>query len=128
PGVPSPSVVIPARDEELTLPTILAGLASQTTPPHEIIVVDDRSTDTTAAVAAARGARVVVGEPLPPGWAGKAWALHQGVLAAHADVVVCLDADVDPSSHFIARIERCFARRGGLVSVQPYHEMRHWWE
>jgi 4,4'-diaponeurosporenoate glycosyltransferase len=128
PATPPPSVVIPARDEERTLPTILAGLASQTTAPLEVIVVDDGSTDTTAAVAAARGARVVVGEPLPPGWVGKAWALHQGVLAARADVVVCLDADVDPSSHLIARVERCFAQRGGLVSVQPYHEMRHWWE
>jgi len=128
PGVPSPSVVIPARDEELTLPTILAGLASQTTPPREVIVVDDRSTDTTAAVAAARGARVVRGEPVPAGWVGKAWALQQGVTAAEADVVVCLDADVDPSSHLIARLEQCHAQRGGLVSVQPYHEMRHWWE
>jgi 4,4'-diaponeurosporenoate glycosyltransferase len=128
PATPTPSVVIPARDEERTLPTVLAGLASQTTPPHEVIVVDDRSTDTTAGVASARGARVLLGEPLPAGWTGKAWALHQGVQAAEAEIVVCLDADVDPSSHLIARLEQCFATRGGLVSVQPYHEMRHWWE
>lgn len=124
----APTVVIPARDEERTLPTVLAGLASQTTAPAEVIVVDDRSTDTTAAIAAARGARVVVGEPLPPGWTGKAWSLHQGVEAADTDVVVCLDADVDPSSHLIARVEQCFDRLGGLVSVQPYHEMHRWWE
>jgi 4,4'-diaponeurosporenoate glycosyltransferase len=128
PGAPAPSVVVPARDEERTLRTILAGLASQTAPPREVIVVDDRSSDTTAAVAAARGARVVRGKPIPAGWVGKAWALHQGVTAAQADVVVCLDADVDPSSHLIARLEQCFAQRGGLISVQPYHEMRHWWE
>ncbi|HSO94689.1 MAG TPA: glycosyltransferase family 2 protein [Acidimicrobiia bacterium] len=128
PGVPSPSVVIPARDEEQTLPTILAGLASQTTPPREVIVVDDGSVDTTAAVAAARGARVIRGEPVPAGWVGKAWALQQGVAAARGDPVVCLDADVDPSSHLIARLGQCHAERGGLVSVQPYHEMRRWWE
>jgi len=128
PATPTPTVVIPARDEERTLPTVLAGLASQATPPREVIVVDDRSTDTTAAVASARGARVLLGEPLPPGWTGKAWALHQGVQAAETDVVVCLDADVDPSSHLIARLEQVFTLRGGLVSVQPYHEMRHWWE
>jgi 4,4'-diaponeurosporenoate glycosyltransferase len=128
PGTPAPSVVVPARDEERTLLTILAGLASQTTPPREVIVVDDGSSDTTAAVAAARGARVLRGKPIPAGWVGKAWALHQGVTAAQADVVVCLDADVDPSSHLIARLVQCFAQQGGLVSVQPYHEMRHWWE
>ena len=43
-------------------------------------------------------------------------------------MVVCLDADVDPSSHLIARLEQCQPERGGLVSVQPYHEMRRWWE
>jgi 4,4'-diaponeurosporenoate glycosyltransferase len=127
-SVPPLSVVIPARDEERNLPTVLAGLTSQTAPPREVIVVDDGSHDTTAAVAGARGARVINGEPLPAGWTGKTWALWQGVRAARGDIVVCLDADVDPSPHLIARLERCFAGRGGLISVQPYHEMRSWWE
>jgi 4,4'-diaponeurosporenoate glycosyltransferase len=122
------SVVIPARDEERTLPTVLAGLASQTAPPREVIVVDDGSTDTTAAVAAARGAEVLTGEPLPAGWAGKPWAVFQGARAARAPLVVSLDADVDPSPHLLARLVPTWVRRGGLVSVQPYHEMRHWWE
>jgi 4,4'-diaponeurosporenoate glycosyltransferase len=123
-----PSVVIPARDEAERLATVLGGLASQTTPPREVIVVDDGSSDSTAAVAGARGARVLTGEPLPNGWTGKAWALWQGIRAARGEIVVCLDADVDPSSHLLARLGRCFEGRGGLVSVQPYHEMRHWWE
>jgi 4,4'-diaponeurosporenoate glycosyltransferase len=122
------AVVIPARDEEHNLPTVLAGLASQTAAPREVIVVDDGSTDTTAAVAAARGAEVLTGAPLPAGWSGKPWALYQGVRAAQAPVVVCLDADVDPSPHLLARLGQVWAERGGLVSVQPYHEMRRWWE
>lgn len=126
-GTP-PSVVVPARDEASTLPTVLAGLGSQTAPVAEVIVVDDASDDTTAAVAAARGARVLPAEPLPSGWTGKTWALWQGIRAARADVVVCLDADVNPSPHLIARLGRAFHGRGGLLSVQPYHEMRHWWE
>ena len=52
----------------------------------ELLVVDDRSSDATAAVAAAGGARVLRGAPLPAGWAGKAWALHQGAEAATGDV------------------------------------------
>jgi 4,4'-diaponeurosporenoate glycosyltransferase len=79
-------------------------------------------------VATARGAQVLVGEPLPPGWAGKPWAVFQGVRAARAPIVVSLDADVDPSPHLLARLGRAWERRGGLVSVQPYHEMRYWWE
>jgi 4,4'-diaponeurosporenoate glycosyltransferase len=122
------SVVIPARDEEQTLPTVLAGLASQTVAPQEVIVVDDGSTDTTAMVAKARGASVVAGEPLPAGWAGKPWAVYQGVRAARTPVVVALDADVDPSPHLLARLDQAWERCRGLVSVQPYHEMERWWE
>ena len=122
------SVVIPARDEEETLPTVLDGLASQTVAPHEVIVVDDASTDTTALVAKARGARVVAGEPLPAGWAGKPWAVYQGVRAARTPAVVSLDADVDPSPHLLARLDQAWERCRGLVSVQPYHEMERWWE
>jgi 4,4'-diaponeurosporenoate glycosyltransferase len=122
------AVVIPARDEEHNLPTVLAGLASQTAAPREVIVVDDGSTDTTAAVAAARGVEVLTGAPLPAGWTGKPWALYQGVRAAQAPLVVCLDADVDPSPHLLARLGHAWSEQGGLVSVQPYHEMRRWWE
>ncbi len=123
-----PSVVIPAHDEDGPLATVLTGIAAQTSSVAEVIVVDECSEDTAAAVATARGARVLPGEDPPPGWTDKTWALFRGVRAARADVVVCLDADVDPSSHLVARLGRCFADRGGLVSVQPYHEMRHVWE
>jgi len=63
----------------------------------EVIVVDDESTDATAAVAAAAGARVIAGRPPPIGWAGKPWALQQGVDAATGEWVVLLDADTRPS-------------------------------
>ncbi|MEX1146512.1 MAG: glycosyltransferase family 2 protein [Acidimicrobiia bacterium] len=128
--VPAPaiSVVIPARDEERMLPVILDRLAEQTMPAAEVIVVDDESHDATAAVARARGAQVIAGQPLPPGWVGKPWALAQGVRAAHEEVVVLLDADVAPSPQFLARMGVLFPRVGGLVSVQPYHRVRRWWE
>lgn len=125
---PAISIVIPARDEELNLPVLLDGLANQTIPAAEVIVVDDQSRDDTASVARAGGATVIAGAPLPKGWAGKPWALAQGVRAAREDVVVMLDADVDPLPHFVARMGTVFPRVGGLVSVQPYHRLRRWWE
>ena len=62
----------------------------------EVIVVDDQSSDATAEIARLAGASVVSGAPLPDGWAGKAWALQQGIEAATSDWVVTLDADARP--------------------------------
>jgi 4,4'-diaponeurosporenoate glycosyltransferase len=128
--VPTPavSIVIPARDEAHNLPTLLDGLARQTIAPTEVIVVDDDSHDATAVVAREHGATVVTSGTLPDGWTGKAWALSQGVRAAREEVVVLLDADVEPSEYLLARLGSVFARVGGLVSVQPYHRVRRWWE
>jgi len=122
------SVVIPARNEERMLGVLLGALARQTVAPREVIVVDDESSDGTAEVATAAGATVVRGAPLPAGWIGKPWAIAQGVRAAHHDVVVLLDADVEPAPDLIERLTRVLAQRGGLVSVQPYHRVQRWWE
>ncbi len=75
---PSISVVIPARDEADRIGPLL-DLVVGAPGVSEVIVVDDQSTDDTAELAARLGARVVTGEPLPDGWAGKAWALQQGL-------------------------------------------------
>ena len=76
------SIIIPARNEEQNLPTLLRSIAAQSAQAHEIIVLDDASTDRTAEVAAQFGARVINSQPLPDGWRGKTWACHQGALAA----------------------------------------------
>lgn len=117
------SVVIPARDEEGTLPKLLASLAAQSRPPDEVIVVDDGSTDSTAALAASLGAKLVAAGSLPPGWSGKAWACSTGAAAAGSDVLVFLDADtwLDPGG--LERLVAEHSRQGGrgLVSVAPFH-------
>jgi 4,4'-diaponeurosporenoate glycosyltransferase len=119
---------VPARDEEGNVATLLAGLRRQTVPPVETIVVDDGSTDRTARVAVDGGARVVVADPVPEGWAGKVSAIRHGVAEASGDFVVLLDADVDPGRDLLARLGATLTDGGGLVSVQPYHRVVHWWE
>jgi dolichol-phosphate mannosyltransferase len=111
------SVVVPARDEERRLPACLDALARDG-DVTEVIVVDDRSGDGTAAVAARAGARVVAGEALPDGWAGKAWALEQGLAAARGEIVVFLDADTRPRPRLAAALA-AELDRADVVSATP---------
>lgn len=117
------SVVIPARDEEESLPRLLASLAVQRPPPAEVLVVDDQSTDRTAELAARAGATVVTAKPPPPGWLGKPWACHTGAAAATGEVLVFLDADTWLGPDGLARLLAAHAvlAPAGLLSVQPFH-------
>jgi dolichol-phosphate mannosyltransferase len=92
---PSIGVVIPARDEEARIGPLLRSIVDAP-GVAEVVVVDDQSSDATAATARDAGATVVSGAPLPDGWAGKAWALQQGLEAATATWIVTLDADARP--------------------------------
>ncbi|HET9896008.1 MAG TPA: glycosyltransferase [Streptosporangiaceae bacterium] len=98
---PDVTAVIPARDEAAVLPRSLPGLLSQDYPGRlRVILVDDESSDGTAQVAAqvASGVgevTVVTGTPTPEGWAGKVWAMEQGLGAAGgAEYVLFTDADI----------------------------------
>jgi 4,4'-diaponeurosporenoate glycosyltransferase len=119
------SVLIPARNEEQTLPHLLAALARQRVQADEVIVIDDHSSDNTAAIArqAAGGLpiRVIQPPPLPADWCGKTWALHHGVRASAGELLLFLDADTEPGPEFVERLVARHDALGGLVSVQPYH-------
>jgi len=126
PSTPSLSLVIPARDEEHNLPTLLQSLARQSVSPREIIVVDDGSTARTAAIAAELGATVLASQPLPDGWRGKTWACHQGARAATGDLLCFVDADTCFEADGLARVLACY--RGGAFSVGPWHAIRRPYE
>jgi glycosyltransferase involved in cell wall biosynthesis len=87
------SVVIPARNEEQTLPYVLHDLYETIARIHgyefEIICVDDHSTDKTACVAQSFGARVVSNKRR----SGKGMALRAGFEAATGDLIAMMDAD-----------------------------------
>jgi 4,4'-diaponeurosporenoate glycosyltransferase len=118
---PKVSVLIPARNEESTLPHLLKALKRQTFKPYEIIVIDDQSIDTTAQIAEQAGVKVLQSNPLPTGWTGKTWALKTGYAASSGDILVFLDADTEPGTDMLRRLVATVQHLGGLVSVQPYH-------
>ncbi|MER6942800.1 glucosyl-3-phosphoglycerate synthase [Nonomuraea sp. NPDC000554] len=109
-GATTVSVVLPARNEELTVGDIVTvirrDLVERTPLVDEIIVVDSNSTDATAERAAAAGARVVAQEAvlshLPP-LTGKGEALWKGLAASTGDLVVFVDSDLrNFGAHFVS--------------------------
>ena len=86
---PRVAVIIPALNEERSLPLVLADL------PHaileEIVVVDNGSSDKTAELAHAGGATVLSEQRRGYGWACLAGIAH--LKASMPDIVVFLDAD-----------------------------------
>jgi hypothetical protein len=123
------SVVIPARNEERTLPLLLESLAACREDVAEVLVVDDASTDGTATVADRLGATVIriEGGP-PPGWTGKPYACSRGAEAATGELLLFLDADVTVHPGAIRQLLHAQRRHGGLVSVQPYHRVERRYE
>ncbi len=94
--------IIPARNEAPTIGHTVASLMHQNYPGTlNVIVVDDGSDDGTAEAAGDwPNLRVVAGTPLPDGWTGKLWAVHQGLTAAQVYVpgaryVLMTDADIE---------------------------------
>ncbi|MFL6605425.1 MAG: glycosyltransferase [Steroidobacteraceae bacterium] len=94
---PEVDVIVPARDEVETIGPVIASLIAQDYPgPFRITLVDDNSTDGTGAAAGtAPNLRVLRGQPKPPGWSGKLWAVAQGVAASSAPVLLFTDADIE---------------------------------
>jgi hypothetical protein len=98
-SLPTVSVLIPARNEELSIEAAIQAVSRSRGVDWELIVLDDGSTDKTADIVRTIAeinprVRLEKAPPLPDGWNGKQHACW--VLAAKAtqDVFCFLDADV----------------------------------
>jgi glucosyl-3-phosphoglycerate synthase len=95
------ALLLPALDEAPTIGRLLE-LVRQDAPVarllDEVVVVDGGSRDGTAAIARARGARVVsaadVAPDHPPG--GKGGSVWRGLQVTDSELIVVVDADLDP--------------------------------
>ncbi len=109
--------IVPARDEAAHIQRSIGSLLAQDYPGEfSVVLVDDNSSDGTAAIAASLNPdprlNIVAGQPLPPGWSGKLWAVHQGLAhprAQAADYLPLTDADIehtrDHLSSLVAKAE-----------------------
>jgi chlorobactene glucosyltransferase len=131
---PLVSVLIPARNEALSIERTVLAFLAQRYSAMEIIVVDDRSTDGTSEIldrlAAAHSSLIVIrGTETPAGWLGKTWALHQAFLQARGELLLFVDADLvygpDAVAAAVAQLQ---ASRAGLLTVLPRLELHGFWE
>jgi len=125
---PSTSVIIPARNEEKSLPILLRSLREQSFRPYEIIVVDGTSEDRTFEIARREGAIVMPSGPLPAGWLGKPWACCQAASVAKGELLIFLDADTFMEKDGLKQIIDTYLARDGVVTVQPFHQTQQLYE
>jgi len=133
-GGPLISVIVPARNEARNIERCVSALLAQTYQNFEVIVLDDRSTDETGPILARLAAgnprlRVLLGEPLPPGWAGKPHALYQGVAAARGEWLCFVDADTFTRPEALAATyATAQAYQADLFSILTGQTLGTFWE
>jgi dolichol-phosphate mannosyltransferase len=132
------SVVVPTLNEAERIDPCLAGLSSQSYEVREIIVVDSNSTDGTPEIVKAAQQkdprfRLITDDPLPNGWVGRPWALHNGFLhsSEQSAWILGIDADTQPSSGLVAGLVTAAEAEGyDLVSLSPRFILKYpgeWW-
>jgi glycosyltransferase involved in cell wall biosynthesis len=144
------SILIPARNEEASLPHLLSDLQSITQkireankatgehePTHsiaEILIYNDESTDNTASCIErfAQSNPLITqiqGQGLPKGWRGKNHACHILGSRAQGDYLLFLDADVRLScTAFTFLLWFAQSKALQLVSVFPGQILNRWFE
>jgi glycosyltransferase involved in cell wall biosynthesis len=128
------SVLIPARNEELSISAAVSSVLASTGVGFELIVLDDASTDSTAQIVqlfAKKDSRVrlAVAPPLPSGWNGKQHACSVLAGMAHYQTLCFLDADVRVTPLALARMAAFLTEsRAALASGFPRQQTVTWLE
>jgi chlorobactene glucosyltransferase len=128
------SVLIPARNEQVTIAACVRAALAVQPPVHEVWVCDDHSTDQTPDLLRQLQAedprvKVLQGADLPPGWVGKPHACHQLGQAATGDVLLFVDADTELAPDATQRLAAAFARYNArVVTAFPHQRVGSWLE
>ncbi len=130
---PFVTILVPARNEERSIERCVRSLLAQRYPRDRVrvLAIDDRSSDATPAILARLASeddRLVVlhGQPLPAGWLGKCWALHQAARQAdpRSSYLLCVDADTVHAPAMLAAVVRYTEQHQvALLSLVPDQEL-----
>ncbi len=137
---PSVAAIVPARNEAAVIAESLTSLLDQDYPGQlSVTLVDDQSEDATDATAreAAASSRhperfsLLQATPLPKGWTGKLWALHQGAQHCDAgtDFIWFSDADIkQPPEALRQLVAKAQDENRDLVSLMVALRCEDFWE
>ncbi|MBS7604987.1 glycosyltransferase [Candidatus Bathyarchaeota archaeon] len=121
-SAPKVSIVIPTFQEEKYIGRLLSKIVA-INPHLEVIVVDGGSTDKTVDVARIFTERVYV---LRERGIGKA--RNYGARKASGDIIIFMDADVDPQPDFVGKVVSAFKRYhivGLTCNIMPKDPLPH---
>ncbi len=122
---PDVSILIPARNEEENIGSLLEQLAKFEYSKLEIIVYNDHSTDKTESIikqwtTLKPNIKLINGNALAQGWLGKNYACHQLSQAATGNILLFLDADVSVKNDLLERsISHLQKHELHLLSIFP---------
>jgi hopene-associated glycosyltransferase HpnB len=127
------TVLIPARDEAALIGRTIAALGAQGRGLDVVVIDDESRDDTRGAALGAAGpgvpVRVIAGQPPPQQWAGKLWALEQGLAGVERPYVLLLDADIELAPRVVpALLAAAKARDATLVSLMAELHCATFWE
>jgi len=119
------SVLIPARNEEQNIATILTDLQNQNYQNIEILVFNDQSTDKTEDIVKQfsendKRIKVINSTGLPDNWLGKNFGCYSLAKIAKGEYFLFLDADVRVYKNIIINtIQKAEQKNLGLLSIFP---------
>ena len=139
---PSVCAIVPARNEAEVLPVSLPSILTQDYPGQfTTILIDDGSSDKTAEIAQqvaeklspANKLIIIDGQPLPPNWAGKLWAIKQGIDYAQKQILpdyfLFTDADIKHDTNNLSQlVMQAQQQNRDLVSLMVLLRCHSLWE
>ncbi len=116
------SIVIPAYNEEKSLPLTLDSLKKLERQPDEILIVDGASTDKTAKVAQKYDVKVLIIQHR-----GIGYARQQGLKAVSSDAVAFTDADTLVPHDWLTKIEKTLGEPSVVGVFGTFRIQSGWW-
>jgi len=123
------SILIPVRNEQDNILTLLQSIYDQDYIDYEVIILDDGSDDNTYSICEEFASkhhqfRVIKGQKLPHNWLGKNYACHQLAEQAKGDYFLFLDADEKVNDSLLnSAIHRMRLYNLGLLSLFTNQQM-----